>query len=84
MKDKIGVIKSILISKTKKQPYKLNFAITSACNSRCKTCNVWRLFKKNPEIVKNDLTLEEIKLIFKNLPQWGKLFFLSDSINLTS
>lgn len=69
MQEKGKILKSIIFSKIKNLPYKLNFAITSACNSQCKTCNVWQVFKDNPKIVKNDLTLEEIKLIFKNLPQ---------------
>jgi MoaA/NifB/PqqE/SkfB family radical SAM enzyme len=36
------------------KPYKLNFAITMKCQSRCLTCNIWQL---KPE---NELTLEEI------------------------
>jgi MoaA/NifB/PqqE/SkfB family radical SAM enzyme len=39
------------------KPYKLNFAITYRCNSRCKTCSIW---KKRP---KNELTLKEIEQI---------------------
>jgi MoaA/NifB/PqqE/SkfB family radical SAM enzyme len=35
-------------------PYKLNFCITYKCNSRCKTCNIW---KSAP---KNELSLSEI------------------------
>ncbi len=41
-------------------PYKLTFAITYRCNSRCKTCNIWK--KKSP----NELSSEEIKLFFRN------------------
>ncbi|MCL4380753.1 MAG: radical SAM protein [Candidatus Marsarchaeota archaeon] len=36
------------------RPYKLNFCITYNCNSRCKTCNIW---KSAP---KNELSLGEI------------------------
>lgn len=68
MQGKTEIIKSIFLSKMKKQPYKLNFAVTSACNSRCKTCDVWKVFQRNPEIIKDDLSLREIELIFKNLP----------------
>jgi len=69
MQGKTKIVKSILLSKIQKQPYKLNFAITSICNSQCKTCNVWKTFKNNPKIIKDDLTIKEIKLIFKNLPK---------------
>src|SRR5271157_4975041 len=37
-----------------KKPYKLNYAITYRCNSRCRTCSIW---KQKPE---NELTLNEI------------------------
>lgn len=39
-------------------PYKLTFAVTYRCNSRCKTCNIWK--KKS----NNELTLQEIEKIF--------------------
>jgi radical SAM protein with 4Fe4S-binding SPASM domain len=40
-------------------PYKLNFAVTYKCNSRCRICFVW---KKKPG---NELTLDEIDRIFE-------------------
>lgn len=69
MKSKIKITKSILFSKLSGKIYKLNFAITSACNSLCKTCNVGREFLKNPKIIEKDLSLEEIERIFKKLPK---------------
>ncbi len=42
------------------RPYKLNFAVTYRCQSRCKTCNIWKL---NP---KNELTIDEIREFAKN------------------
>lgn len=68
MQKKIQTLKSIILSNTKNLPYKINFAITSACNSRCATCNVWKEFQKNPKIAQNDLNIKEISLIFKSLP----------------
>ena len=41
-------------------PYKLTFAVTYRCNSRCKTCNIWK--KKDND----ELTKEEIELFFNN------------------
>lgn len=41
-------------------PYKLNFAVTYRCNSRCRICNIWC---KEPE---GELTLDEIQKIFEN------------------
>lgn len=41
-------------------PYKLTFAVTYRCNSRCKTCNIW---KKRGD---DELSREEIERFFKN------------------
>jgi len=69
MQEKTKIIRSFLAAKALKKPYKINFSITSACNSRCQTCNVWREFKKNPNITKSDLSLKEIEKIFKTFPK---------------
>lgn len=37
------------------RPYKLNYAVTYRCNSRCRTCNIW---KQQP---KDELTLDEVR-----------------------
>ncbi len=37
------------------KPYKLNYAITMWCQSRCLTCNIWELKPKN------ELTIDEIR-----------------------
>ncbi len=51
-----------------RQPYKLTFAVTYRCNSKCKTCNIW---KKKPT---NELILREIKEIFRYInPSWVNL-----------
>ena len=50
------------------QPYKLTFAITYSCNSKCKTCGIWKIKSKN------ELTTEEIKKIFEKInPSWVNL-----------
>lgn len=91
MNEKIKIIKSILLANIKNRFYKLNFAVTSACNSRCKTCDVWQEYQRNPLTVKTDLSLEEIEKIFKNLPQgiaWlslsgGEPFLRKDLVEIT-
>lgn len=51
-----------------KEPYKITFAITYKCNSRCKTCEIW---KKHP---KNELRTKEIEKIFQKInPSWVNL-----------
>lgn len=54
--------------------FKLNFAVTYKCNSRCRMCNIWKRYIKNPQIVKEELAMEEISQIFK---RFGKLVWVS-------
>lgn len=49
------------------RPILLGYSMTEKCNSRCEQCMYWR---KKPDI-KNELTLEEIKRIFKDLYDFG-------------
>lgn len=66
-----------------KYPYKLTFAITYWCNSRCKHCFIWQ---KRPQ---NELTLDEIREFAKNSPffSWynltgGETFLRSDIVDI--
>lgn len=66
-------------------PYKLNFAITNRCNSRCKTCNIWK--KK----LANELSLSEIEKIFEktNFFSWvsltgGEPFLRKDIVDIVN
>lgn len=54
--------KKVLLSNfdSLKLPYKLTFAVTYQCNSKCNTCGIW----KKPH--KNELTLKEIEEFSKN------------------
>ena len=63
----LKLLKGIFLNKITKTPYKLNFAITSACNSRCQTCNVWKIYRQNPKISEKDLKFKEIEKIFRKL-----------------
>ena len=64
-------------------PYKLNFAVTNKCNSRCKTCNIWK------KRACNELSLSEIEKIFKeiNFFSWinltgGEPFLRKDLVDI--
>ena len=52
--------KNILMSAlgVARHPYKLTFAVTSRCNLKCKTCNIWQ---RKPE---NELSFDEIDRFF--------------------
>ncbi|MGC8586595.1 MAG: radical SAM protein [Candidatus Micrarchaeia archaeon] len=62
-----------------KYPYKLTFAVTLQCNSRCKHCNIWQLKPKG------ELSIEEIKKFAEANPHFiiieltgGEPFLRSD------
>ncbi len=64
-------------------PYKLTFAVTYSCNSRCKHCNIWKIKPKN------ELTLDEIEEFSKkaNFFYWynltgGEPFLRKDYVDL--
>ena len=50
-------------------PYYITFNVTYQCNSRCKTCGVWKIYNKNPSLRQKELTLLEIDHIFQELPE---------------
>ena len=65
------------------QPYKLTFALTSKCNYRCQTCNIWQ---KPPQ---DELSPSEIELLFKKAPNFswidltgGEVFLRRDFVDI--
>jgi MoaA/NifB/PqqE/SkfB family radical SAM enzyme len=57
-------------------PIILNFSITAACQSKCKTCNIGMKWLENPARSQQDLSLAEIEKIFKNI---GPIYFFNIS-----
>lgn len=60
----MGIFKNIVLSTFLSTPYKINFAVTSQCNSRCKTCNTWKTKKD----LSKELKYDEIDSFFRKLP----------------
>jgi len=61
----IAAPKAILfrtLGSPKSLPFNLTISLTYNCNSRCRTCNIWRMKKERAE-----LSLEEYERIFRNL-----------------
>ena len=48
-------------------PLNLTFSVTNICQSRCKTCNIWELYKKDPHKRQDELSLSEINSIFQSM-----------------
>jgi len=40
-------------------PENVVFSVTNLCNSRCKTCSIWQKYRKQPELIKQELTTDE-------------------------
>ena len=57
-------------------PITMTYSVTAACQSKCKTCNIGARYLANPQIAKEDLTLDEIEKIFQSL---GHIYFLNIS-----
>jgi MoaA/NifB/PqqE/SkfB family radical SAM enzyme len=71
-------------------PINYTLSVTNACNSKCKTCSIWRLYKEKPELRSNELTTEEWVRIIQSLnksPFWitisgGEPYIRSDLIEI--
>jgi MoaA/NifB/PqqE/SkfB family radical SAM enzyme len=48
-------------------PINLTFSVTNICQSRCKTCSIWSLYKEQPGKRAQELTLQEIEKIFAGI-----------------
>ena len=57
------------------EPYKINFDITYLCNSRCRNCNIWQKYRRNPEPLAKEMSASEYDQIFKRISP--SLFFVS-------
>lgn len=57
-------------------PITLTFSVTAACQSLCKTCQIGKIHRENPQRAKDDLTLEEIEKIFRSM---GHVYFFNIS-----
>jgi len=55
------------IKKRAPKPMVLTYSVTNMCQSRCKTCNLWQIYKKNPKLKEQELKLDEIEKIFKSI-----------------
>lgn len=58
------------------RPMTLTFSVTNRCQSRCLTCQIWRLYRDQPQRVAEELRLDEIAAIFRSL---GYTFFFNIS-----
>lgn len=60
----LNILRRLFESPDFKRVRWLNFAITYLCNGRCITCSIWKKYKENPQLLRQELTLREIKRCF--------------------
>jgi len=58
-------------------PVTLTFSVTNLCQSRCKTCKIWKRYQDHPADWRNELRLEEIEKIFGSIK--CRIYFLNIS-----
>lgn len=55
------------LGRPKTMPINMTISVTNMCNSRCKTCFIWRLYQDHPELKKTEFKTEEFERTFENL-----------------
>ena len=55
-------------------PITLTFSVTNRCQSRCKTCLIWKFYENRPELARDELSLDEIESVFRSM---GKIVFFN-------
>jgi MoaA/NifB/PqqE/SkfB family radical SAM enzyme len=71
-------------------PTNYTFSITNVCNSRCKTCFIWKLYQEKPELRSKEISTTEWIEIYQSLgksPFWitisgGEAYLRSDLVEL--
>jgi MoaA/NifB/PqqE/SkfB family radical SAM enzyme len=63
-----GLIKPI-------RPITLTFSVTNRCQSRCKTCGIWKIYPNKWQDPTKELKLDEIEKIFKSIG--SKVYFFN-------
>lgn len=53
--------------KRKMLPLSLTVSVTNVCNSRCRTCYIWSIYKEKPNLRGKELRTYEFEKIFKSL-----------------
>lgn len=57
-------------------PINLTLSVTNMCNSRCQSCDIWKIYPAEKERLSEELTLEQIEKIFRSV---GPVYFFNIS-----
>lgn len=80
MRSKLSLVPYILDYKVSRtlhlrpwMPINITCSVTNRCNSRCLTCNVWKIYLDKPELQKEEFKVEEFDRTFQSIgtsPFW--------------
>ena len=57
-------------------PINLTLSVTNMCNSRCQSCDIWKIYPAEKERLAEELNIEEIEKIFGSV---GEVYFFNIS-----
>ncbi len=57
-------------------PINLTFSVTNMCQSRCKTCSIWKVYQNDRSRFRDELSLDEIEKTFESM---GEVYFFNIS-----
>ncbi len=57
-------------------PINLTYSITNSCNSRCQSCDIWKIYPAEKNRLKEELSTEEVEKIFSGI---GPVYFFNIS-----
>ncbi|MBA2663658.1 MAG: radical SAM protein [Bradymonadaceae bacterium] len=57
-------------------PINLTYSITNKCNSRCRSCDIWKIYPAEKDRLKDELDLDQIEKLFQSV---GPVYFFNIS-----
>ena len=57
-------------------PINLTLSITNMCNSRCQSCDIWKIYPAEKDRLEEELSVDEIEKIFRSV---GRVYFFNIS-----
>ncbi len=57
-------------------PINLTYSVTNKCNSRCRSCDIWKIYPAERERLADELSLDEIEKLFETI---GPVYFFNIS-----
>ncbi len=81
---------SLVLRRPPPLPLNVTLSLTNKCFSRCRTCNIWKIYRDSPELAEQELHGEEWGMILENIgtsARWvtisgGNQFLRNDLVSI--